>query len=60
MADIGAMSLMQLAYSRPTSVLICADENYIHGVRVTLKMHPSEETDHEDMGEYQDKIKELN
>ena len=25
MADLGAMSLMQLAYSRPTDLLICAD-----------------------------------
>ena len=25
MADLGSMSLMQLAYSRPTDLLICAD-----------------------------------
>ena len=51
-ADIGDMTLMQVAYSRPSSLLVCADENYVHGVQVTIKMHPSEPTDHADMEEF--------
>ena len=60
LADIGDMSLMQVAYSRPTSILVCANDSFVHGVRITLKMHPSEPTDHADMEEFQDDIQKLN
>ena len=32
----------------------------MHGVRITLKMHPSEPTDHADMEEFQEDIQKLN
>ena len=44
MNDIAEMSLLSLAYSRPSNLLICADEKKVHGMRFTLKMHISEET----------------
>lgn len=50
--DLGNMSLMEVAYSRPSAMLVCADDYYVHGIRLTLKLHPSERTDHSDMGEY--------
>ena len=30
--DIAEMSLVKLAYSRPSELLICADDQYIHGI----------------------------
>ena len=60
MNDIAEMSLLSLAYSRPSNLLICANEYRVHGMRITLKMHPTEKSDHENMGEYQEDVKELN
>ena len=61
MNDIAEMSLLSLAYSRPSNLLICADEKRVHGMRFTLKMHMSEENDYAKYGEnLQVELKKLN
>mmetsp|Transcript_30687 Transcript_30687/g.37977 ORF Transcript_30687/g.37977 Transcript_30687/m.37977 type:complete len:90 (-) Transcript_30687:792-1061(-) len=36
LANVASMSLMKLAYSRPSKIAVCADDEYIHGIQFTL------------------------
>ena len=36
------MKLMHVAYSRPSELLICADETAVHGIEISIKMHPAQ------------------
>ena len=40
MAELEALPSMQLAYSRPVYFEVCADDEYIHGIKVAIKMYP--------------------
>ena len=60
MNDIASMSLLSLAYSRPSTLLVCSDSTRIHGVRLTLKMHETQDSDYSQFEEIQDDIKKLN
>ena len=46
LVDIAEMKLMHLAYSRPSQMLICADETTVYGIQISIKMHPAEDDDY--------------
>ena len=44
---IANMSLMKLAYSRPYELMVCADDQYVHGIQLNIKMYPYDNDDEE-------------
>ena len=48
LVQLSQMSLMQIAYDRPSSVIVCADDTYVHGIQFNLQKHPVTEGEHAD------------
>ena len=41
--ELDALPEIQLAFSRPSYFLVCADNEYIHGIMVAIRMFPQED-----------------
>ena len=35
--EVAALSTLTAAFSRPTEILVCADEKYVHGIQITIQ-----------------------
>ena len=40
---VANMPVNKLAYSRPSRISVCADENYVHGMKFHLQLQEMEE-----------------
>ncbi len=43
--QIAQMPLKETAFSRPSYVMVCADNEYIHGIQIGLKQHKVTDAD---------------
>lgn len=42
--EVEMLPLLDAAFARPSSILICADKEFVHSVKLTLKVHEPEFT----------------
>jgi len=38
------MKSWTVAFSRPTELMVCADEEYVHGIQLTIKPHLADDS----------------
>ena len=43
---VGELSLMKLAYSRPKTITVCANDDYIHSMQIGLQLYPLTRSDY--------------
>lgn len=53
---------MDIAFSRPLYVIVCASDEYIHGIQVVVKMYPEQDDDldHIEDEQTREAVKEMN